>query len=82
MTRNLNCRQVRALVHQFLDGELPARDHHLVRAHLEACVVCGIEATTIEAVIDMLRDLRQPADAGAMARLDAFASRVASGGVA
>lgn len=81
-TRELNCRQVRTLMHQFLDGELPHTDHHLVRAHLDVCDACGLEATTIDAVMALLGELQQPTDTKAMARLDAFAARVAAGDVA
>lgn len=81
-TKPLNCRQVRKVINQFLDGELPATKHHLVVDHLEVCDMCGIEATKVEAVIGGLRALRGPVDADAMSRLDAFAASVAAGEVA
>lgn len=81
-TKPLNCRQVRKVINLFLDGELPATKHHLVAEHLEVCDMCGIEAAKVEAVIDGLRALRQPVNALVVARLDAFAARIAAGDVA
>ncbi len=78
----LNCRQVRRVINQFLDGELPSARHHLVIDHLEVCDMCGIEATKIEAVLMGLRTLQSSIDPAVATRLDSFAERVGAGEMA
>ena len=42
------CNEVRALLHDYVDGELPDRDVEEIAAHLEKCSGCGDQADGIQ----------------------------------
>lgn len=46
----ISCRRVRKLVQSYLDGELDGPDRDRLRAHLDRCPACGVEAETYRAI--------------------------------
>lgn len=50
-----SCESVRGRLHAFLDGELVAADHALVKLHLDDCGVCGAELDDYRALGGVLR---------------------------
>lgn len=71
-----DCSRVRGLLHEWLDGELGAAFHGVVKTHLQTCAGCGAELESHRATGDMLRaSVAAGVPAEALARM---ASRVAS----
>lgn len=68
-----DCREVRAVVQSFLDGELDTARATVVTTHLERCRDCGVEADTLRAVKEAIARQRLPDDPDAHARLVTFA---------
>lgn len=78
MVKKLNCREVGLRLQSYLDGELDAARAEQIRAHLDDCVACGLEA---DAFVKIKKDLGAqsvPADSDALARLREFSSQIAS----
>ncbi len=65
----LDCRDVREIMHAYLDGELDPADAAGVSAHLHRCEECGIEAETLREVLALLAAQRRPVDPTTLARL-------------
>ena len=78
----LSCRQVGKALQTFLDDEIddPERRRQL-RAHLDACRDCGLEADTYRRMKQSVARQADP-DADAVARLRDFADRLLAGEVA
>ncbi|MFT7473389.1 MAG: anti-sigma factor (TIGR02949 family) [Verrucomicrobiales bacterium] len=78
--KTINCRDVALRLQTYLDGEL---DHELmerIRAHLDACVDCGLEVDVFTSIKNDLAAQRIPADSEALSRLREFSTRVANEG--
>ena len=73
----ISCRRVRALVQSFLDGELDGRDRDRLRAHLDRCPACGVEAETYRR---LKAALVPEVPAEAVERLEAYAASLAVDG--
>lgn len=74
------CRQVARELQGYLDGELDAVRAPLVAEHLAGCRLCGLEASTYEAIKVALATIRTqsgPAYDDAVERLLTFADRLA-----
>ena len=78
MVKKLNCREVGLRLQSYLDGELDDARIEQIRAHLDDCVACGLEA---DAFVKIKKDLTAqavPADSAALARLREFSSQIAA----
>lgn len=75
-----DCHEVGAVLQGYLDGELGPEDAELVTEHLRHCDRCSIEATTVERVIDAIRQQRPDLDPGPVERLTGYVERLTRGG--
>ncbi len=77
--RRPNCREIGRWIAGYLDGELAVDRARTLREHLEACVPCGLELELSARVRAALSRTATPApeDPQALARLRAFAQRLA-----
>lgn len=79
--RRLMCPEVRRTLQRYLDGEVDAEWASRVRAHLEVCRRCGLEAGTYQALMDNLEARGPEVPDELFTRLRQFAEGlVASGG--
>lgn len=69
----LSCRKVRRLLQAYLDGELQDARSVLVADHLDACLRCGLEASSYRWLKAQLAGLAPAADERQLDRLRAFA---------
>lgn len=74
----LDCRAVGRVLQQALDGEIESDVADRVAEHLEACLVCGLEADTYLRIKDALLT-EQAIDRAAADRLRAFGRDLAAG---
>ena len=74
-----SCRQVGRLLQSYLDGELPDARAVLVADHLDACLRCGLEASSYRWLKTRLTGLAPRTDACQLRRLHAFADPLADG---
>lgn len=72
----LECMQVTPLLQAWLDGEIDGAERERAAGHVEACRRCGLAASTYRSLKARLRELGQPADADAVARLEAFVDQL------
>lgn len=78
MKKSVNCREVGLRLQSYLDGEIDAGRAGQIRAHLDDCVACGLEA---DAFVKIKKDLNAqsvPADSDALARLRDFSAQIAA----
>lgn len=73
----LSCRQVGRLLQSYLDGELPDARAVLVADHLDACLRCGLEASSYRWLKARLAGLAPRPDEGQLGRLRAFTDALA-----
>jgi anti-sigma factor RsiW len=73
----LSCRQVGRLLQAYLDGELPDARSVLVADHLDACLRCGLEASSYRWLKTRLAGLALRTDDRQITRLRAFADALA-----
>lgn len=73
----LSCRQVGRLLQAYLDGELPDARAVLVADHLDACLRCGLEASSYRWLKARLAGLAPRTDDCQLDRLQAFADELA-----
>ncbi len=71
-----SCKDVALRLQTYLDGELDDKRMDQIRAHLDACIDCGVEADTFREIKSDLGSLAQPVDADALARLKEFSARI------
>lgn len=76
----MSCAEVGAVLQQYLDDELDDTMVPLVRAHLEMCRRCGLEASVYRDVKDALAGRGEPSEES-LERLREFGHRVAHGQV-
>lgn len=67
-----DCAQVARVLQQHLDGELDSEATHAVARHLEACLRCGMDASTYRQLKRQLSRAQQPPDREAVERLRDF----------
>ncbi len=77
-TRMMSCREVGLRLQSYLDGELDDGRMNAIRAHLDACVDCGVEASVFERIKADLAESAPQNDPDALARLRAFSEEIAS----
>lgn len=77
MASKINCREVGRRLQSYLDGELDDNRMEQIKAHLDDCVHCGLEADVFTAIKTDLAKLSVPAESDALQRLREFSSRVA-----
>lgn len=75
--KNTNCREVGLRLQSYLDGELNDDRMEQIKAHLDACVDCGLEHDVFNAIKTDLSKLEAPAESEALARLREFSARIA-----
>ena len=75
-TKTINCRDVALRLQTYLDGELDEDRMERIRAHLDACAHCGLEADVFAAIKNDLAQRVRPVNAEALARLRAFTDRI------
>ena len=68
-----DCGEVAAVMHAYLDGELPADAIPLVEHHLAHCERCGVETAVHREVARSLAALRTDPDPETIDRLTSFA---------
>lgn len=73
---DLSCRQVGRLLHAYLDVELHDTRAVLVADHLDACLRCGLHATSYRRLKDRLASMASQHDRGQLERLRAFADEL------
>jgi anti-sigma factor RsiW len=71
------CAEVARWLQRYLDGEVDAVTLRLVRAHLEVCRRCGLDAETYRALKEALARRTEPSPEP-VARLRAFADRLSA----
>lgn len=74
--KKTNCREVAIRLQSYLDGELDSERMEQIKAHLDACVDCGLEHDVFDAIKTDLSTLAVPAESDALARLRDFSSRI------
>ncbi len=74
-----DCHQVGSVLQAYLDGELGPRDAEVMAGHLEHCDRCGIEATTVDRVIDAIKRQRPDLDPVPLRRLTGFVDQLLDG---
>lgn len=74
--KKTNCREVARRLQSYLDGELDGDRMEQIKAHLDACVDCGLEYDVFTAIKTDLNTLAVPAESDALARLREFSSRI------
>ena len=74
-----DCGQVGAVLQAYVDGELGPQDGERVAEHLEHCDRCGIEAATIDRVIEAIRRQRPDLEVDALHRLGCFVNGFGDG---
>ncbi len=79
MASKINCREVGRRLQSYLDGELNNDRMEQIKAHLDACVHCGLELDVFAAIKTDLSKLSVPADSDALQRLREFSTRVVEG---
>lgn len=77
--RQLSCHQVGQVLQTYLDGEIDDATAAKVRAHLDDCRRCGLEADTYEALKASLRRCPGTENSEPVARLRSFGERLARG---
>lgn len=75
-----DCTEVAAVLQSYLDGELDDADTDAVAGHLAHCERCGIEAATVQRVIDAIRHQRPQVDVDALGRLAGFVDELTDQG--
>ena len=72
------CAEVARILQPFLDGETDDHTRRLVRAHLDDCRDCGLEAETYREIKESLRECNTPPPE-ALDRLRSFADGLSAG---
>lgn len=81
MAKKLNCREVALRLQTYLDGELDEERCQAFKAHLDACVDCGLEAEVFSSLKSDISGCANT-DEDALARLRKFAADITQQGVA
>ena len=76
VSTKMNCREVGLRVQSYLDGELDERRMNGIRAHLAACVDCGLEADVFLKIKTDLAQTAHPTDVEALTRLREFSEQI------
>ena len=79
--RSMSCRQIEAVVQQYLDEELEAAEVPKVLKHLEACRVCGLEASMYTRIKDSLVNHQDSPSDDSKERIRALAEELAATGI-
>lgn len=74
----LSCREVGLRLQSYLDGELDEARMEQIRAHLDDCAACGLEATAFLDIKKSLNTQTLPVDSSALARLREFSEQIAT----
>ncbi len=77
--RPMTCMEVSEIIQEYLDGVLDSARSARLKAHLEDCRRCGLEADTYNRIKASLATPRGSVDETTLARLRAFGSRLANG---
>ncbi len=73
----LSCKQVGKDLQSFLDGETTEVSSDDLKAHLEACKDCGLEADVYRKIKDALGRQAEPVDEDSLHRLRDFGRKLA-----
>ena len=76
MAQKMSCRDVALRLQTYLDGELDDARMDKIRAHLDACVGCGLEQEVFEDIKRQLSAQAIPADSAALERLRDFSAKI------
>ncbi len=77
--KKISCTEVARRLQSYLDGELDDDRMAQIRAHLDACVHCGLDEEVFSAIKSDLNALSAPAESGALARLREFSASLSEG---
>jgi hypothetical protein len=78
--RRLNCREVGRLLQSYLDNEDSSGTREQIRAHLDDCRRCGLEAETYRRILESLAGHSDPLPEASLDRLRSFGRALAAGG--
>lgn len=78
----LSCRQVTAVLQEYLDNELAPDEVPKVLAHLEKCRDCGLEAEIYTSMKSSLQSHQEEPSDDSMAKIRALAQQLATQGAA
>lgn len=78
--RRLSCREVGRLLQSYLDDEDTGGRSEQIRAHLDDCRRCGLEADTYRRIMDALAERAEPLPEASIERLRSFGRALAVGG--
>ncbi|MEZ5267824.1 MAG: zf-HC2 domain-containing protein [Microthrixaceae bacterium] len=78
--RKMSCAEVGEVLQQYLDGEYDSDRAPLVRAHLEVCKRCGLEASVYTDIKEALAHQVEP-PVESRDRLREFGERIAHGDI-
>ncbi len=56
----MNCRELHAVLYEFVDGELAAETKLVIEQHVATCPHCGAYIETYRATVTMTRNLPKP----------------------
>ncbi|MBV1893966.1 MAG: zf-HC2 domain-containing protein [Ilumatobacteraceae bacterium] len=76
---SMSCRQVGAVLQDYLDGQIDSERAQRIEEHLEECRRCGMEAETYERIKATLAAQRTELPAESVERLRDFGKRLAAG---
>jgi anti-sigma factor RsiW len=68
----MHCKEVAKILKTHVDGELDPETAEKVSSHLDACLRCGMAATTYRELKARLARMSEPVDAESVERLRAF----------
>ena len=78
----LSCRQVEAVLQEYLDNELDPAEVPKVLAHLEKCRDCGLEAELYTSMKNSLQAHQDAPSEDSMSNIRALAEQLATNGAA
>lgn len=70
------CREVGLRLQTYLDGELDEKRAAAIRAHLDDCVDCGLEAEVFQQIKTELSQIEPRVDEAALQRLRNFSAQI------
>jgi hypothetical protein len=76
----LACREVGRLLQAYLDDEDTSGRSEQIRAHLDDCRRCGLEAETYRRIMDALAARDEPLPEASLERLRSFGQALVAGG--
>lgn len=75
--KTMSCKDVALRLQTYLDDEMDDMRMERIRAHLDACIDCGLEADVFTAIKNDLANCAAPVNTKALERLREFSKQIA-----